>query len=101
MGSMHRTLIETLPESESTNAMFEMATRTTSMAWYLWEFADCRGAETGRLKVATTKQKEVERGLHEKNQALTDELAQANEKISKLNASVIVEHEEGFDKALR
>lgn len=45
MSSTHRALIEALPKSEFTNAMLEMATWTTSMAWYLREFADCRGVE--------------------------------------------------------
>lgn len=54
--------------------------------------------ECGQLKVVVTQQKEVEGELRQKNQVLTDELSQANEKVSKLNASVVHEHEEGFTR---
>lgn len=43
----------------------------------------------------------MECGLHEKNVALTEEAVGVNEEIAKLNARIIVEHEEGFYKALR
>ncbi|KOM41283.1 hypothetical protein LR48_Vigan04g148100 [Vigna angularis] len=117
MSSTHRSLIKPLSESELTNAMLKMSTRAALLAWYLREFADHRGVEhiqaemaaekkvfvnlLAELRLTANQQKEVEKGLHEKNQMLTYELSQAKEKIVKLNVSIIFEHEEGFYKALQ
>lgn len=57
--------------------------------------------ECNQLKLSAIRQKEVECGLREKTAALTEELARVKEKIAELNASIVVEHEEGFYKALR
>ncbi|KOM34789.1 hypothetical protein LR48_Vigan02g093900 [Vigna angularis] len=163
MSSTHRALIEPLWESELTTAMLEMSTRAASLAWYLWKYADWRGAEhvraellaekkisddlraameevllaqveydkkndelqveldeakeklakttdrlrdaranydrlvgeCGQLKVVVARQKKMESGLLQKNQALADDLAKAKEKISELETGIVFEHEEG------
>ncbi|KOM51767.1 hypothetical protein LR48_Vigan09g042600 [Vigna angularis] len=56
--------------------------------------------ECGQLKVAAIKHTEREKELSAENNALTSRLEQANEKIVELNVAVVVEHEEGFNKAL-
>ncbi|KOM49181.1 hypothetical protein LR48_Vigan08g000800 [Vigna angularis] len=43
MSSSQRALIEPLSELELTNAMLEMSTRTSALAWYLREFANRPG----------------------------------------------------------
>ncbi|KOM41312.1 hypothetical protein LR48_Vigan04g151000 [Vigna angularis] len=101
MSSTHRSLIEGLSEPVLTNAMLEMSTRATSLAWYLREFADRRGAENIRAELLAEKKKKMERGLLQKNRALTDDLVKAKEKISELEMGIVFEHEEGFNKALR
>ncbi|KOM51902.1 hypothetical protein LR48_Vigan09g056100 [Vigna angularis] len=55
MSSTHRALIEPLSESELTNAMVEMSIRVASLAWYLREFANRRGAEHVRAELAAEK----------------------------------------------
>ncbi|KAG2399317.1 uncharacterized protein HKW66_Vig0082010 [Vigna angularis] len=55
MSSTHRSLIEGLSEPVLTNAMLEMSTRATSLAWYLREFADRRGAENIRAELLAEK----------------------------------------------
>lgn len=55
MGATHRSLLDALFESEFTNAMFEMATRTTSMVGYLREFADCQGAAEVKAELVEEK----------------------------------------------
>lgn len=57
--------------------------------------------EYNQLKLTAIRQKELECGLHEMNATLIEELAGAREKIAELNASIVVEHEKGFYKALR
>ncbi|KOM32301.1 hypothetical protein LR48_Vigan01g185700 [Vigna angularis] len=160
--SSQRALIEPLSEGELTNAMLEMSTRAASLAWYLKEFADRRGAddvraellaeqknstslqsamvqlilnqddydkrieqleadlekakrestdakdrlavargdherlleECSQLKTKVSHQRSFEVGLLKTNQALTDDLAKARERISELEAGIIFEHEE-------
>ncbi|KOM51921.1 hypothetical protein LR48_Vigan09g058000 [Vigna angularis] len=55
MSSTHRTLIEPLSEAELTNAMLEISTRAASMAWYLREFADCKGVGDVRAELLAEK----------------------------------------------
>ncbi|KOM29430.1 hypothetical protein LR48_Vigan682s000400 [Vigna angularis] len=117
MSSSQRALIEPLSEAELTNAMVEMSTWAASLTWYLKEFADRRGwmtsalnswprnrrllEECSQLKTKVTRQRSFEVGLLKANQALTDDLARARERISELEAGIVFEHEEGFNKALR
>ncbi|KOM39947.1 hypothetical protein LR48_Vigan04g014500 [Vigna angularis] len=168
MSSSQRALIEPLSEVELTNAMLEMSTRATSLAWYLREFADRRGMDAVRaellaekknyaslqsameelilthddydkriellqadlkkakkesadvsdrlavarndherlleeciqLKAKVSRQRSSENGFLRSNRALTDDLTKAREKISELEAGIVFEHEEGFNKAL-
>ncbi|KOM34862.1 hypothetical protein LR48_Vigan02g101200 [Vigna angularis] len=168
MSSSQRALIEPLSEGELTNAMLEMSTRTASLAWYLKEFADRRGAddvrtellaeqknsaslqltmeqllltqddynkkieqleadlekakgesadakdrlavvrgdherlleECSQLKTKVSRQRSSQVGLLKTNQALTDDLTKARERIAELEAGIVFEHEEGFNKAL-
>ncbi|KOM56661.1 hypothetical protein LR48_Vigan10g255300 [Vigna angularis] len=166
MTSSQRALIEPLSELELTNAMLEMSTRTSALAWYLREFADRPGvaeiraeldrekknsaslqltleqmilaqddydkkveqleadlekakreavegleaargeqermAEEGRqLKAEVACLKEAEAERTKANEVLTSEVAKAKEKIAELESTVMFEHEEGFNKALR
>ncbi|KOM28052.1 hypothetical protein LR48_Vigan492s001600 [Vigna angularis] len=55
MSSSQRALIEPLSELELTNAMLEMSTRATSLAWYLKEFADRPGVEDIRAELLAEK----------------------------------------------
>lgn len=57
--------------------------------------------EYDQLKVSVVKQVEREAELVAETKALQRRLERADEKISQLNASVVYEHEEGFNKALR
>ncbi|KOM45407.1 hypothetical protein LR48_Vigan06g071300 [Vigna angularis] len=57
--------------------------------------------ESGQLKVVISHQKKTEAELVQKNQALTDDLLKSQERISELDAGIVFEHEEGFNKALR
>ncbi|KOM52336.1 hypothetical protein LR48_Vigan09g099500 [Vigna angularis] len=63
---------------------------------YDWLVEEC-----GQLKVVVARQKIMESGLIQKNRALADDLTKAKEKISKLEAGIVFEHEEGFNQALR
>ncbi|KOM30955.1 hypothetical protein LR48_Vigan01g051000 [Vigna angularis] len=169
MSSSQRALIEPLSEAELTNAMLEMSTRATSLAWYLKEFADRRGVEAlraklhaerqnhallqlameemllahdeydkrieqleadlreakeeasgtssllararddkdrlteecGQLKVALSCHQETESRLLGINRTLNDDLVKAKERVRELEESVVFEHEEGLNKALR
>lgn len=56
--------------------------------------------ECGQLKAATTKHVEREQELVIENKTLSSRLERADEKIATLNASVVIEHEDGFNKAL-
>ncbi|KOM37734.1 hypothetical protein LR48_Vigan03g111600 [Vigna angularis] len=53
-----------------------------------------------QLLSIVARQKKTEGGLLKKNRALADDLAKAKEKISELEAGIVFEHEEGFNKAL-
>ncbi|KAG2389826.1 uncharacterized protein HKW66_Vig0178990 [Vigna angularis] len=141
MSSSQRALIEPLSELELTNAMLEMSTRTSALAWYLREFADrprvaeiheydkkidqleadlektrreaakglaaARGeqerlVEEGRqLKAEVARLKEAESDRAKVNEELTLEVAKAKEQIAELESTILFEHEEGFNKALR
>ncbi|KOM26401.1 hypothetical protein LR48_Vigan267s000200 [Vigna angularis] len=166
MTSSQWALIEPLSELELTNAMLEMSTRTSALAWYLREFADRPGvaevraeldrekknsaslqltleqmilaqddydkkveqleadlekakreaaegleaawgeqermAEEGRqLKAEVARLKEAEAERTKANEVLTFEVAKAKEKIAELESTVMFEHEEGINKALR
>ncbi|KOM28756.1 hypothetical protein LR48_Vigan583s000700 [Vigna angularis] len=166
MSSSQRALIEPLSELELTNAMLEMSTRTSALAWYLREFADRPGvaevraeldiekknsaslqqtleemvlnqdeydkkieqleadlektrreaaeglaaaraeqerlAEEGRqLKAEEARLKEAESDRAKANEELTLEVAKAKEQIAELESTILFEHEEGFNKALR
>ncbi|KOM55346.1 hypothetical protein LR48_Vigan10g123800 [Vigna angularis] len=169
MSSTQRALIEPLSEGELTNAMLEMSTRAASLAWYLKEFANRRGADAVHAELLAEQKnsaslqltmeqllltqdnydKKIEqleadleeakgesadaqdrlavvRGEHERlleecsqlkakvswqrsskvellktNQALTDDLTKARKRIPELEAGIVFEHEEGFNKALR
>ncbi|KOM56843.1 hypothetical protein LR48_Vigan10g273500 [Vigna angularis] len=170
MSSSQRALIEPLSELELTNAMLEMSTRTSALAWYLREFADRprvaevraeldrekknsaslqltleemvlnqdeydkrieqleadlekakresaeglaaarieqeRLAEESRQKIElleaeVTRIREVESCRAKANEELTVEVAKAKEQIAELESTILFEHEEGFNKALR
>ncbi|KAG2399404.1 hypothetical protein LR48_Vigan04g136600 [Vigna angularis] len=170
MSSSQRVLIEPLSELELTNAMLEMSTRTSALAWYLREFADRPGvaevrAELDRekknstslqltleemvlnqdeydkrieqleadlekakresaeglaaarieqerlteesrqkidlLEAEVTRVKEAESCRAKANEELTLEVAKAKEQIAELESTILFEHEEGFNKALR
>ncbi|KOM57406.1 hypothetical protein LR48_Vigan11g043900 [Vigna angularis] len=170
MSSSQRALIEPLSEVELTNAMLEMSTRTSALAWYLREFADRPGvaevraeldrekknaaslqltleemvlnqdeydkrieqlevdlekakreaaeglatawieqerlAEESRQKIElleaeVTRAKEAESCRAKANEGLTLEVAKAKEQIVELESTILFEHEEGFNKALR
>ncbi|KOM48410.1 hypothetical protein LR48_Vigan07g211400 [Vigna angularis] len=166
MSSSQRALIEPLSEVELTNAMLEMSTRTSALAWYLKEFADRPGvaeiraeldvekknsaslqltleqmvlaqddydkridqleadlekskreaaedlataraeqermAEEGRqLKAEIARLRDAEAERIKANEALSQDAAKAKEKIAELESTVMFEHEEGFNKALR
>ncbi|KOM49775.1 hypothetical protein LR48_Vigan08g060200 [Vigna angularis] len=166
MSSSQRALIEPLTELELTNAMLEMSTRTSALAWYLKEFADRPGlaevqaaldaekknsaslqltmeqmlltqddydqkieqleadlekskreaaeglaaareeqerlAEEGRqLKAEVTRLRDAEAERVKANEALTLDVAKAKEKITELESTIVFEHKEGFNKALR
>ncbi|KOM48628.1 hypothetical protein LR48_Vigan07g233200 [Vigna angularis] len=170
MSSSQRALIEPLSELELTNAMLEMSTRTSALAWYLREFADRPGvaevraeldiekknsaslqqtlkemvlnqdeydkkieqleadlektrresaeglaaarseqerlAEESRQKIElleaeVARIKEAESGRAKANEELTLEVAKAKEQIAELESTILFEHEEGFNKALR
>ncbi|KOM55212.1 hypothetical protein LR48_Vigan10g110400 [Vigna angularis] len=166
MSSSQRALIEPLSELELTNAMLEMSTRTSALAWYLRNFADRPGvaevraeldrekknaaslqltleqmvlnqdeydkkieqleaalekakkeaaegltaargerermAEEGRqLKAEVARLKEAEAERVKANEELTLEVAKAKEQIVELESTILFEHEEGFNKALR
>ncbi|KOM32027.1 hypothetical protein LR48_Vigan01g158300 [Vigna angularis] len=57
--------------------------------------------ECSQLKAKVSRQQNSEAGLHKANRALTNDLAKANERITELEATIVFEHEEGFNKALR
>ncbi|KOM29680.1 hypothetical protein LR48_Vigan743s001300 [Vigna angularis] len=57
--------------------------------------------ECSQLKAKVSRQKSSENELLRSNRVLTDDLAKAKEKISELEAGIVFEHEEGFNKALR
>ncbi|KOM50621.1 hypothetical protein LR48_Vigan08g144800 [Vigna angularis] len=166
MSSSQRALIEPLSELELTNAMLEMSTRVSALAWYLKEFVDRPGvakiraeldaekknsaslqltmelmlltqddydkkieqleadlerskkenakglvaargeqerlAEEGRqLKAEVARLRDAEAEHIKANQALSLDVTKANEKIAELEATIVFEHEEGFNKALR
>ncbi|KAG2381216.1 histidine-containing phosphotransfer protein [Vigna angularis] len=170
MSSSQRALIEPLSELELTNAMLEMSTRTSALAWYLRNFADRPGvaevraeldrekknaaslqvtleemvlnqdeydkrieqleadlAKTNResaerlaaarieqerlaeesrqkidlLEAEVTRVKEAESCRARANEELTLEVAKAKEQIAELESTILFEHEEGFNKALR
>ncbi|KAG2407532.1 uncharacterized protein HKW66_Vig0023540 [Vigna angularis] len=166
MSSSQRALIEPLSELELTNAMLEMSTRTSALAWYLREFADRPGvaeihveldiekknsaslqqtleemvlnqdeydkkieqleadlektrreaaeglaaargeqerlAEEGRqLKAEVARIREAGSDRAKANEELTLEFAKAKEQIAELESTILFEHEEGFNKALR
>ncbi|KOM56904.1 hypothetical protein LR48_Vigan10g279600 [Vigna angularis] len=170
MSSSQRALIEPLSELELTNAMLEMSTRTSALAWYLRNFADRPGvaevraeldrekknaaslqvtleemvlnqdeydkrieqleadlekakresaerlaaarieqerlAEESRQKIdlleaEVTRVKEAESCRAKANEELALEVAKAKEQIAELESTVLFEHEEGFNKALR
>ncbi|KOM38158.1 hypothetical protein LR48_Vigan03g154000 [Vigna angularis] len=170
MSSSQRALIEPLSELELTNAMLEMSTRTSALAWYLRNFADRPGvaevraeldrekknaaslqvtleemvlnqdeydkrieqleadlekvkresaeglaaarieqerlAEESRQKIElleaeVTRIKEAESCRAKANEELTLEVAKAKEQIAELESTILFEHEEGFNKALR
>ncbi|KAG2375949.1 uncharacterized protein HKW66_Vig0158970 [Vigna angularis] len=170
MSSSQRALIEPLSELELTNAMLEMSTRTSALAWYLRNFADRPGvaevraeldrekknaaslqvtleemvlnqdeydkrieqleadlekakresaerlaaarieqerlAEESRQKIdlleaEVTRVKEAESCRAKANEELTLEVAKAKEQIAELESTILFEHEEGFNKALR
>ncbi|KAG2396558.1 uncharacterized protein HKW66_Vig0228330 [Vigna angularis] len=147
MSSSQRALIEPLSELELTNAMLEMSTRTSALAWYLREFANRPGvaevhaeldiekknsaflqqtleemktrreaaeglaaaraeqerlAEEGRqLKAEVARLKEAESDRAKANEELTLEVAKTKEQIAELESTILFEHEEGFNKALR
>ncbi|KOM35301.1 hypothetical protein LR48_Vigan02g145100 [Vigna angularis] len=83
-----------------TNAMLEMSTRAASMAWYLREFVDRRGAGDVRAELLVEKKvTEDLRAAMEQNRALADDLAKAKEKIFELNAGIVFEHEEALRQA--
>ncbi|KOM55765.1 hypothetical protein LR48_Vigan10g165700 [Vigna angularis] len=168
--SSQRALIEPLSELELTNAMLEMSTRTSALAWYLRNFADRPGVAEGRaeldrekknaaslqvtleemvlnqdeydkrieqleadlekakresaerlaaarieqerlaeesrqkidlLEAEVTRVKEAESCRAKANEELTLEVAKAKEQIAELESTILFEHEEGFNKALR
>ncbi|KOM43634.1 hypothetical protein LR48_Vigan05g123900 [Vigna angularis] len=170
MSSSQRALIEPLSELELTNAMLEMSTRTSALAWYLRNFADRPGvaevraeldrekknaaclqvtleemvlnqdeydkwieqleadlekakresaeglaaarieqerlAEESRQKIElleaeVTRIKEAESCRAKANEELTLEVAKAKEQVAELESTILFEHEEGFNKALR
>ncbi|KOM55869.1 hypothetical protein LR48_Vigan10g176100 [Vigna angularis] len=166
MSSSQRALIEPLSELELTNAMLEMSTRTSALAWYLRNFADRPGVaevraeldrekknaaslqvtleqmvlnqdeydkkieqleadlekakreaaeglsaalaeqermaeESRQLKAEVTRLKEAEAERIKTNEELTLEVAKAREQIVELESTILFEHEEGFNKALR
>ncbi|KOM33941.1 hypothetical protein LR48_Vigan02g009100 [Vigna angularis] len=170
MSSSQRALIEPLSELELTNAMLEMSTRTSALAWYLRNFAARPGvaevraeldrekknaaslqvtleemvlnqdeydkrieqleaglekakresaerlaaarieqerlAEESRQKIdlleaEVTRVKEAESCRAKANEELTLEVAKAKEQIAELESTILFEHEEGFNKALR
>ncbi|KOM47183.1 hypothetical protein LR48_Vigan07g088700 [Vigna angularis] len=57
--------------------------------------------ECSQLKAKVSRQKNSKNGLLRLNRVLTDDLARAKEKISELEAGIVFEPEEGFNKALR
>ncbi|KOM41307.1 hypothetical protein LR48_Vigan04g150500 [Vigna angularis] len=57
--------------------------------------------EYSQLKTKVSRQRSSEVGLLKANQALTDDLAKARERIAELETSIVFEHEDGFNKALR
>ncbi|KOM44200.1 hypothetical protein LR48_Vigan05g180500 [Vigna angularis] len=170
MSSSQRALIEPLSELELTNAMLEMSTRASALAWYLGNFADRPGvaevrAELDRekknaaslqvtleemvlnqdeydkrieqleadleknkkesaerlaaalaeqerladesrrkielLEAEVTRVKEAESCRAKANEELTLEVTKAKEQIAELESTILFEHEEGFNKALR
>ncbi|KOM48069.1 hypothetical protein LR48_Vigan07g177300 [Vigna angularis] len=81
------TLVEPLFEGEVTNAMLELSTRASMLAWYLRDFADRRGAEQVQGELAAEKKISV------------DLLVKVED--CDVDTLVVFEHEEGFNKALR
>ncbi|KOM52593.1 hypothetical protein LR48_Vigan09g125200 [Vigna angularis] len=63
--------------------------------------ADRSAQEVGKLKVKVKRLGLREEELVDQNETLTTELLKANRTISTLNANVVIEHEEGFNKAMR
>ncbi|KOM34724.1 hypothetical protein LR48_Vigan02g087400 [Vigna angularis] len=57
--------------------------------------------EAGRLKLEAKQLAESEKELQSKVDHLTEEVERANEAIATLNTNDKIEHEEGFNKALR
>ncbi|KOM57440.1 hypothetical protein LR48_Vigan11g047300 [Vigna angularis] len=117
MSSSQRALIEPLSEVELTNAMLEMSTWAASLAWYLKEFADRPGVEEDeydkRIKQLEADLEKSKREVAEANDRLAVARAdherllegcsqlKAKERIAELEATIVFEHEEGFNKALR
>ncbi|KOM29512.1 hypothetical protein LR48_Vigan715s000200 [Vigna angularis] len=57
--------------------------------------------ECDQLKAKVSRLQSSEAGLQKTNRLLSADLAKANEKVAELEATVVFEHEEGFNKALR
>ncbi|KOM37306.1 hypothetical protein LR48_Vigan03g068700 [Vigna angularis] len=57
--------------------------------------------ECSQLKINVSRQQSSKAGLLKVNRALTNDLTKANEKIAELEATIVFEHEEDFNKALR
>ncbi|KOM55465.1 hypothetical protein LR48_Vigan10g135700 [Vigna angularis] len=57
--------------------------------------------ECNQLKIKVSRQQSSEVGLLKVNRALTNDLTKANEKIAELEATIVFEREESFNKALR
>ncbi|KOM41235.1 hypothetical protein LR48_Vigan04g143300 [Vigna angularis] len=89
MSLTHRSLIEGLSEPELTNAMLEMSTWATSLAWYLREFADRRGAENVRTELL------VEKKTFEDLRATMEQMLIAQDESNKKNDELQAE----LDKA--
>ncbi|KOM57381.1 hypothetical protein LR48_Vigan11g041400 [Vigna angularis] len=94
---------------EVTNAMLELSTRASMLAWYLRDFADRRGAKhvlgelaaKKKIFVSATLQAEKEQELVVENMTFLGRLRWADDRIVTLNASIVFKHKEGFNKALR
>ncbi|WVZ06038.1 hypothetical protein V8G54_019384 [Vigna mungo] len=87
MGATHWSLLEALSEFELTNAFFEMATRTTSVAEYIREFTNAELVEEKRATTGLRGELEALRAVHEETRSANSKLAETVDLLKKAQST--------------